>query len=204
MHPNPIYRGEDRDRNIAFARETGFGVLAVNGAEGPLMAHVPFILNEAGDLAELHLVRSNPIARALKVSQPVRLAITGADSYVSPDWYGIEDQVPTWNYVAVHLTGVMELRPAEELPDLLARQSAVYEARLTPKTPWKMDKMTPEARDRMLRMIVPCRIRLTGVEGTWKLGQNKDEAVRLAAADQMAAHGFGTEPKIIAALMRGV
>ena len=34
MHPNPIYRGEDRTRNLAFARETGFGTLAMNGAEG--------------------------------------------------------------------------------------------------------------------------------------------------------------------------
>ena len=204
MHPNPIYRGEDRARNLAFARETGFGTLAMNGAEGPLMAHVPFILDDTGDLAELHLVRSNPIARGLKTPQPVRLSVVGPDSYVSPDWYGIDDQVPTWNYVAVHLTGVLEARPAEELPDLLARQSAVYEARLTPKTPWTMDKMTPEARDKMLRMIVPCQIRVTGIDGTWKLGQNKDEAVRLAAADQMAAHGFGTDPAVMAALMRGV
>jgi len=204
MHPNPIYRGEDRDRNLAFAHETGFGVLAVNGTDGPLMAHVPFILNDAGDLAELHLVRSNPIARALTSPQPVRLAVTGADSYVSPDWYGIPDQVPTWNYVAVHLMGVMSCRPAEELPDLLARQSATYEARLAPKTPWSLDKMTPEARDRMLRMVVPCRIEITGVDGTWKLGQNKDKAVRATAADQMAAHGFGTEPAVMAALMRGV
>ncbi|MEX3314030.1 FMN-binding negative transcriptional regulator [Sulfitobacter sp. PS-8MA] len=204
MHPNPIFRKEGRDRNLGFARDVGFGVLAINGAEGPLMAHVPFILNDAGDLAELHLVRSNPIARALKTPQPVRLAVSGADSYVSPDWYGIADQVPTWNYVAVHLTGTLELRPAEELPDLLARQSAIYEARLAPKTPWKMDKMTPEARDKMLRMILPCQIRVTGIEGTWKLGQNKEDAVRRAAAEQMAAHGFGTEPAVMAALMRGV
>ncbi|NUH67060.1 FMN-binding negative transcriptional regulator [Sulfitobacter sp. S0837] len=204
MHPNPIFRKEGRDRNLGFARDVGFGVLAMNAEEGPLMAHVPFILNEAGDLAELHLVRSNPIARALRTPQSVRLAVTGADSYVSPDWYGIEDQVPTWNYVAVHLTGLLEMRPAEALPDLLARQSAIYEARLAPKTPWKMDKMSPEARDKMLRMIVPCQIRVTGIDGTWKLGQNKADAVRLAAADQMSAHGFGTDPALMADLMRGV
>ena len=64
--------------------------------------------------------------------------------------------------------------------------------------------MTPEARDKMLRMIVPCRLRVTGIDGTWKLGQNKDAAVRLAAAEQMAAHGFGTDPAVMAALMRGV
>ena len=204
MHPNPIYREENRDRNIAFARDVGFGILAMNAEDGPLMAHVPFILDAAGDWAELHLVRSNPLARALKTPQPVRLAVTGADSYVSPDWYGIEDQVPTWNYVAVHLIGRLEARPAAELPDVLARQSAVYEARLAPKTPWTLDKMTPEARDRMLRMIVPCRLRIERTDGTWKLGQNKAPEVRAAAADQMARHGFGTEPGTLAALMRAV
>tara|TARA_R110002049_G_scaffold117332_2_gene270527 strand:+ start:109641 stop:110255 length:615 start_codon:yes stop_codon:yes gene_type:complete len=204
MHPNPIYHTAEVAQNLAFARETAFGVLAVNGGDGPLMSHVPFILNDSGDVAELHLVRSNPIARALKTAQAVRIAVTGADSYVSPDWYGIDDQVPTWNYVAVHLTGVLELRPSEELPDLLARQSAVYEARLAPKTPWTLNKMTPQARDKMLRMIVPCRMQITGVDGTWKLGQNKADAVRLAAADNMQAYGFGTEPGVLAALMRGV
>jgi transcriptional regulator len=42
------------------------------------------------------------------------------------------------------------------------------------------------------------------VDGTWKLGQNKPEAVRDAAADQITAYGFGSEAEVIGALMRGV
>ena len=82
------------------------------------------------------------------LKQPVaaRIAVSGPDGYVSPDWYGIVDQVPTWNYVAVHLTGVLELRSQEEMRDLLDRQSAYYEDRLRPKPPWRTDKMTDEAR----------------------------------------------------------
>lgn len=202
MHPNPVFHDADTERNIAFARERGFGVLAAQGAGAPMLSHVPFLVSEDGALVELHLVRSNPIARALTTPLAVTIAVLGGDSYVSPDWYGVSDQVPTWNYVAVHLTGTLELRPAEELRDLLDRQSAAYEVRLLPKAPWKTDKMTPKVIDTLMRMIVPCRMQITGVDGTWKLSQNKPDAVREAAADHMAGYGFGSDVDMLAAQMR--
>ena len=110
MHPNPIYHDADRAQNLDFARTRAFGVLAVSTAEAPLISHVPFLLSEDGTSADLHLVRSNPITRVLKTPQAARLAVSGPDGYVSPDWYGLADQVPTWNYVAVHLTGSLEQR----------------------------------------------------------------------------------------------
>ena len=128
----------------------------------------------------------------------------GAHSYVSPDWYDVDDQVPTWNYVAVHLTGEVERRPSEEMRDLLDRQSAAYEKRLKPKEPWTTAKMTPEVLDRMMRQIVPCRMQVAKIEGTWKLSQNKPDAVRLNAARHMEGYGFGSEVRILSALMRGV
>lgn len=203
MHPNQTFHDATQDQNIAFARDRGFGVLAINGEDGPVLSHVPFIVNTAGDVAELHLVRSNPILRALKEPQAARIAVNGADSYVSPDWYGVVDQVPTWNYVAVHLTGQLERLPQEELRGVLDRQSAVYEDKLRPKAPWVTDKMTPEVLDKMMRMIVPCRMRIEAVDGTWKLSQNKPDEVRLKAADHMDAYGFGSEPRLVAAMMRG-
>lgn len=198
MHPNPIFRGEPEARSLALARERGFGTLAVNDAAGPLIAHVPFLVSDDGATAEFHLVRSNPIARVGAV--PAVLSVTGPDGYVSPDWYGIADQVPTWNYVAVHLRGRIEPMAPECLPDLLARQSAAYEARLAPKPPWTMDKMSAETRARFLRMILPFRLAVDSVEGTWKLGQNKDAEVRRAAAGALP-DGFGSELARLAALM---
>jgi transcriptional regulator len=202
MHPNPIYHDADRARNIAFARERGFGVLAATGPDGPLLSHVPFLLNETGDSVDLHLVRSNPIARALKKPCAVRIAVIGGDTYISPDWYGVEDQVPTWNYVAVHLTGTLELLPPEALLPMLDRQSAAYETRLLPKTPWTTAKMNPETMEKLMRMIVPCRMTVTGVDGTWKLSQNKSDDARRGAAQGVADHGFGAETDVIAAMMR--
>lgn len=203
MHPNPVFHDQTAQDNIAFARERAFGILAINHDAGPVMSHVPFLIDEDAGFLHLHLVRSNPIARALKTPLFARIAVSGPDGYVSPDWYEVTDQVPTWNYIAVHLTGTLELRPHEEMRDLLDRQSKHFEDQLTPKTPWKTDKMTPEVLDKMMRQIVPCRMKIEGVDGTWKLNQNKPDDVRLRAADHMDAYGMGSETRALAALMRG-
>ncbi|SEN60063.1 negative transcriptional regulator, PaiB family [Roseovarius tolerans] len=202
MHPNPAFRQADTARNIAFARAQGFGLLAVATGDAPLISHIPFLLSEDGTRAEFHLVRSNPIARLMSDPLPARLAVPGPQSYVSPDWYGVEDQVPTWNYVAVHLVGQVRLQPQERMRDLLDRQSAEFEARLAPKPEWRAEKMTPEVLERMMRQIVPCEMRVDEIAGTWKLGQNKPEDVRLRSADPLAAAGQGQEVEVLAGLMR--
>lgn len=203
MHPNPIFHTEADASNIAFARQRAFGILAVNGLDGPIMAHVPFLIAEDSTQLDFHLVRSNPIARALKTPLSAKFAVSGADGYISPDWYGVPDQVPTWNYVAVHLSGIIERRPQDEILDLLDRQSAHFEDQLLPKPPWKTEKMTPDVLDSMMRQIVPCRMMIDAVDGTWKLSQNKPDEVRLRAADHVGAYGIGSETAILAALMRG-
>jgi transcriptional regulator len=203
MHPNPVFRKTPEERNIAFARARGFGLLCVAGEGAPLISHVPFLLSEDGRSAELHLVRSNPIARLLKEPIPVRLAVEGAHSYVSPDWYEVDDQVPTWNYIAVHMVGRLELLPQEHLEDILARQSALFEAQLAPKKPWTMGKMSEDVKARMMRQIVPCRIAVEEIHGTWKLNQNKPDEVRLRAADKVETHGLGTGLAELAEAMRG-
>ena len=202
MHPNPSFRQQGEARNLAFARDRSFGTLSVNGPEGPLFAHVPFVLAEDGKSAQLHLVRSGPIARI--GAAPAVIVVNGPDGYVSPDWYGVPDQVPTWNYVAVHLRGQLAPLPAGSLRDLLDRQSAAFEDRLAPKPPWTTAKMTPEVLDKMLRQILPFRLDIEEVTGTWKLNQNKPEAVREGAARQIGPggeSGIGQELEALAALM---
>ena len=70
MHPNPIFRNEDVARSLAFAETTGFGHLVMNGDGAPLAAHIPFHLTNNRQTAELHLVRSNPIARNKRRCSP--------------------------------------------------------------------------------------------------------------------------------------
>ena len=203
MHPNPAFRQTPQDRNLAFARLRGFGVLTVNGPEGPLAAHIPFHLSDDATTADLHLARSNPIVRA-GLPMPALLAVVGPDAYVSPDWYGpqdlVPDQVPTWNYVAVHLRGVLEALPEEALRPHVDALSAEHERRITGKAPWTSAKMTEAAMPRMMRMILPFRLRVTDVDGTWKLNQTKTPQIRARAAAALAEGDAGA--RAIAALMR--
>ena len=202
MHTNPAFRQTPDADSLAFARQRGFGTLLVNGEALPIVSHVPFLLDADGTTAELHLARPNPIARACTDTVPALIAVTGPDGYISPDWYGIEGQVPTWNYVAVHLVGRLERRPEDELPTHLDRLSDAFEERLLPKPVWKTSKLDPEAAARLHRMILPFRFHVEQVRSTWKLSQNKPEAVRLAAADALAADEFGMETAALAALMQ--
>jgi transcriptional regulator len=201
MHPNPAFRQTPADANLAFARDRGFGLLSVNGEGGPLAAHVPFLLADDGSIADLHLARSNPLARAA-LPAPALIAVSGPDAYISPDWYDLPDQVPTWNYVAVHLRGMLHPLPSETLRAHAEALSARFEADLLPKPPWVSSKMSEGVMDRMMRMILPFRLAITSVEGTWKLNQNKPALARRAAADALAARSAGSPGAALARLMR--
>ena len=188
MHPNPAFRKTATEQNLEFARARGFGTLSVNGADGPIMAHVPFLLSADGTHADLHLARSNAVIAGGLPARAV-LAVVGPDAYVSPDWYGVTDQVPTWNYVAVHLRGDLIPLPPEALEPHVNALSDEFEARLAPKPVWRSSKMTEGVMDRMMRMILPFRLRITGAEGTWKLNQNKTAEARTGVIAAMEALG---------------
>ena len=199
MHPNPAFRGVEAEQNLAFARAEGFGVLTMAGAEGPLASHLPFTLNAAGDRLGAHIVRSNPIWKALR-DGPLEavMIVSGPHGYISPDWYGVEDQVPTWNYDAVHLRGAVRLLDDSDLRRHVDELSGQFESRLTPKPIWRSEKMDQEVMLRMMRMIAPVEMVVSDVQGTWKLNQNKTLEARLSAADGAAAQGNAA----LAALMR--
>lgn len=206
MHPNPAFRAEAPARALEAARARGFGVLTVASETGVLAAHVPFVLDPEGGRAELHMVRSNPVARALRGGAlDALLVVSGPDAYVSPDWYGEPDKVPTWNYVAIHLRGHLALLPEAALRGHLDRLAASFEARLAPKPPWTADKMTPDVLAGLMRQIVPAEISGIGVDSTFKLNQNRSAPARERAATALDAGGTpGAETAALARLMRAV
>lgn len=198
MHPNPAFLHVDAARSLDLVRARSFGILTVGTADAPLASHIPFMLSDDAAQVEFHLVRNSPMARALGDGAAVRLIVEGPEGYISPDWYGVDDQVPTWNYAAVHLTGRARLAPEMDFHALLDRMSAHFEDRLWPKQPWVSSKMSEGVMDRMMRGIVSCLMDVTDLQSTWKLGQNKPDAVRRAAATALEAVGNPA----LAALMR--
>ncbi len=204
MHPNPVFRQQTMDRNLAFARGRGFGTLSISADPVPMLAHVPFHIDDDGAYAELHLVRSNPIARAIQHPTPAIIAVAGPDGYISPDWYEDKGQVPTWNYIAVHVKGRLMPMDTAHIRAHLDRLSAEFEARLAPKKPWTTAKMPPEVLQRMMRQILPFRFTIDAIDGTWKLNQNKSAADRAGAAGALAQSPIGQDVATLAALMNKV
>lgn len=187
MHPSPQFCWNDPADIRAFVAERRFAMLVATGAAGPVVAHVPVIWMDDHRLA-FHLSRANRIVPHL-VGARALMVVNGPDGYVSPDWYGLPDQVPTWNYAAAELEGDVNMLPAADLPALIDALSHDSERRLAPKPIWRRDKMADGQFDRMLGAINGYVMAVDQWRGTRKLGQNKPASVRIAAADGVEAAG---------------
>ena len=181
MHPNRAFAWDDREAMLAFVADIAFATVAV---EGPMIVHVPVVVAGPHSL-RFHVSRANRGSAWLDGAR-LFLSCAGPDAYVSPDWYGLDDQVPTWNYLAVEAEGPLRTLGETELAALLDALSAAHEARLAPKPPWTRDKMTPGRFEGMLKAIIGYELNIEALRGTRKLGQNKDHANRLAAARGLA------------------
>jgi transcriptional regulator len=162
----------------------------VSSAAGELFAsHLPLLLDRnAGPNGTLvgHMARANDQWRDA-AGQEVLAIFSGPHAYVSPQWYQAPQLVPTWNYVAVHAYGRLELIEDEaEVEALLRRMIQIYEA--GQPRPWRL--MEPaEYVQRLLQQIVAFRIPISRLEGKWKLNQNRSLQQRsgvLAALSQQS------------------
>lgn len=198
MHPNAAFRWEDRETMRAFATEIGFGMLFLTTPDGPRVAHVPFVFLDA-DRIGFHLARGNALTKHLDTHEAL-FVINGPDGYISPDYYGIPDQVPTWNYVALELQGPVRKMDEAALTAQVDALSHAQEVRLSPKPEWTRSKMAEGLFDKMLRSIIGFEMTVKAWRSTAKLGQNKAADVRVAAADRAETTGN----RAIAHLMRNV
>jgi transcriptional regulator len=189
MHPDPTYHWHDQPAMRDFIRAAGFGTLVCATPGGFRVAHLPFVM--AGDDAvHFHIARKNIITPHLDGKDAVFI-INGPHGYISPDWYGIADQVPTWNYIAVELNGQCAGLDRAELMAQVDDASAHNETYLLPKPPWSRAAMDPRRYEAMLDAIQAFEFRITDWRGTRKLGQGKPIAVCHAAAAGAQAAGFG-------------
>lgn len=179
----------DSDEAIHFLKERAFGTLVIDGADGPTGVQVPFLTLDQDDGSvnlELHVARANPIHELIGAGRKALLICQGPDAYISPDWYGVADQVPTWAYRAVHVHGMAHVLPDTEIRGVVDRLSAHFEARLAPKKPWTSDKTAPDKLAAMTRAIVAIGIAVESIEGADKLNQHKGETALRGAARGLA------------------
>jgi transcriptional regulator len=185
MYAQPAFR-IDAAASLAFADARGFGLVVATDAGRPVASAVPFLLDPAPPekltRLEFHVARGNPLGALAAQGGTWLMSVQQHDAYVSPDWYVSADQVPTWLYEMVHLSGPVSLIPSERMVSHLEKLSAKFEERLLPKKPWLLDKVSPQRREMLMRAIVGIEMRVETIEGSFKLNQHKADADYAGAA----------------------
>ena len=172
------YAVTDRQQLHDFIKGNGFGILFSGSGPEPVASHLPFILDEsAGEQGTLlsHMAGANRQWRDAD-GQQVLTVFQGPHTYVSPTWYQDPETVPTWNYVAVHVYGILKVvQDQERLQSILARITDYYEASLP--QPWQAE-FTSKYAQQMVKRIVVFEIEIDKMQGKWKLNQNHPEERR--------------------------
>ena len=155
----------------------------------PVASALPFCLEYSSDgtpRVSFHVARGNTLATLADGRSSWLFAVNGADAYVSPHWYASPDQVPTWLYQAVHLSGPVRTMTAQELAGHLDALSAKFESWLAPKPPWTTGEMTAGRREAMMQAIVGLVMTVEAIEGSFKLNQHKSDVDHAAISDALA------------------
>jgi transcriptional regulator len=207
MYTPAFNKVDDRSVLLEAMRTWSFAILFGPGLDGaPTATHLPLVVHDEGEFGALegHFAKANPHWKAL-AGREVLVVFAGAHSYISPTLYSNPKSVPTWNYIAVHATGVLEVMDEDPADDqgtferkdaLLKRLIAVNE----PSYAEQWDAQPIGYRISMANGIVGFRIRIAKLEGKFKLSQNRpeDDRARIQAAQ---AEGSADE-RILSAWMK--
>ena len=189
MYVPPAFRVEDRDESLRFVEENAFGTL-VSTVNGTCSAtHLPFVVERDGESAILrgHVARANPQWQQLEECESLAI-FTGPHGYVSPRWYESRNNVPTWDYMAVHLYGRARIvEDRDRIIDSLVKLSERYESGAA--DPWRIEDLDARKREAFLAAIVAFELRVTRIEASFKLSQNRTEKDRDGVGAALAREG---------------
>jgi transcriptional regulator len=168
------YKNEDLSEVKDFIRSNSFAIL-INQLNGrPWATHTPLELdkNEAGnDILIGHIARANPQWKAFEANTEVLCIFNGPHSYVSSSWYK-EEEVPTWNYIAVHIYGSLSVMTESEVLTWLHGLVDHYEK--DEEKPLSLKAMSPSTL-RQVKGVVGFRIKITEIQAAYKLSQGREE-----------------------------
>ena len=197
MYLRPVFAETDPGRIDALIAAHSFGVLATHHAGAITASHLPFAVRREDGVLVLdgHLAAANPQCAAFAGGEATAI-FGGPHAYISPGWYATQPAVPTWDYVAVHVSGRLELvEDAGEVRAML-RALAAHDP-----TGYDMTTAPPAFMAGMLRGIRAFRLRAERVEAQWKMSQNRSVLDRQQVVAALMAQGQGNVAALIAATL---
>lgn len=171
MYIPPKFKLKNEAQIRAYIRQYPFATLITAANNYPIATHLPFILEQEGGQWYLlsHMAKANPQWKLLEESQPL-VVFQEPHAYISPTYYEKEENVPTWNYIAVHVYGTVEmLLEKEQAVEVLEKTIAVFEKNFQQQ--WK--NLEDGYKKRLLNGMVAFRIKIQNFEAKEKLSQNK-------------------------------
>lgn len=171
--PN-IYKNENQEAITAFLRENSFGIL-INQTNGKLWAtHIPLQLgiNKDGKtILEGHISKENPQWKGFAENDQILAVFSGPHSYISPSWYDHEN-VPTWNYIAVHVYGKIKIIEGDSVIESLKKLVDKYEQ--NSQNPVRIEDLSEKTMIQS-RGIVAFEIEIEEIQAQQKMSQNRDD-----------------------------
>jgi transcriptional regulator len=158
-------------------------LISVVGGE-PVISHLPLLLEKSVETKSLigHLARANPHAKNLAAGE-VTAIFHGPGTYITPSWYEANN-VPTWNYISVHIRGTVEMIEDEAgVADCVRRLSETMEK--TSLRPWEFWIPPDLEGPRLSKAISGFRIHVTDIAAKFKLSQHQPEAERQRVAQAL-------------------
>ncbi|MEN2400444.1 FMN-binding negative transcriptional regulator [Flavobacterium sp. MC2016-06] len=175
MYTPDLYKNEDPESIRTFLKENSFGIL-INQTHGKLWAtHIPIELeiNANGkEILQGHLSKLNPQAEGFAENDQVLAVFTGPHSYISSSWYDHEN-VPTWNYIAVHVYGRVKI--VDEAAGIESLKKLVDKYEANSENPVRVENLSAKTM-REARGIIAFEIEIDEIQATKKMSQNRDAA----------------------------
>jgi len=166
------FRVHDHSDAIAFMRANPFAILISSTDQGPFATHLPVFIQQEGDRLVIrgHVAKANPHWRHLEQNPACMTIFHGPHAYVSASNYTTRENVPTWNYGAVHVYGnARTFASPEDLQGVLHQLIGTFE----PAYAEQWGSLSETYRERMLSHIVGLEVAVTKIEAKFKLSQNR-------------------------------
>ncbi|TQR21742.1 FMN-binding negative transcriptional regulator [Psychrobacillus vulpis] len=173
MYIPKYYKVTDFDEIREFVQKNSFGTIVTTKQGKPIATHLPLGLNKINDDYYItgHMAYGNPQWRTFETSEDILVMFQGPHAYISSSWYENEN-VPTWNYQAVHIYGTASILNEEELQQELTMMLQKYEKHRENPVLW--DTLSPQVLEKELKGIIGFKIKVKEIQAAYKLSQNRN------------------------------
>ncbi len=201
MYIPGYFREEDLDKVAEFVRQHDFATLVLSEGGVPVASHllVDFQTDSDGNwLINGHMARANNLWRAFDPNHEALLIFGGPNTYISATWYN-HLNVPTWNYIAVHLYGLPRvIDGGEELRTVLSNLVKRYET----KSGYRIEDLPQDFVNKTMNGAVGFQVKVTRVDASYKLSQNRNDEDYASVIRHLEERGDGQSAAIAAEMKK--